>query len=84
MLTLIVVGPTVLMMALLRNVVLGAAFGFILLNSLLLATEQDTDQVAFCGGLTLVVAGTYLISAREHITNSIRHRQWRQLFTGLA
>ena len=83
-LTLIVVGPTVLMMALLRNVVLGAAFGFILLNSLLVATEQSADQVALCGGLTLVVTATYVISAREHITNSIRHRQWRQLFSGLA
>ena len=83
-LTLIVVGPTVLMMALLRNLVLGAAFGFILLNALLLVTEQDTDQVALCGGLTLAVTATYLISAREHITNSIRHRRWRQLFTGLA
>ena len=83
-LTLIVVVPTVLMMALLRNVVLGAAFGFILLNSLLLATEQGADQVALCGSLTLVVTATYLISAREHITNSIKGRQWRQLFTGLA
>ena len=83
-LTLIVVGPTVLIVALLRNVVLGAAFGFILLNVLLLATEQSAGQVALCGGLTLAVTATYLISAREHITNSIRRRQWRQLFTGLA
>ena len=83
-LTLIVVGPTVLMVTLLRNVVLGAAFGFILLNSLLVATEQSADQVALCGGLTLAVTGTYVISARQHITNSIRHRQWRKLFTGLA
>ena len=82
--TLIVVGPTVLLMALLSTVVLGAAFGFILLNSLLLATQQDADQVALSGSLTLVVTATYLISAREHITNSIRHRQWRQLFIGLA
>ena len=84
MLTLIVVAPTVLIIALLRNVVLGAAFGFILLNSLLWATNQGTDQVALCGSLTLVVTATYLISTWKHITNSIRHRQWRQLFTGLA
>ena len=83
-LTLIVVVPTVLMVAVLRNVVLGAAFGFILLNTLLMATEQSTSQVALCGGLTLVVTATYVISVREHITNSIRNRQWRQLFTGLA
>ena len=83
-LTLIVVGPAVLMMALLRNVVLGAAFGFLLVNSLMLATDQSAGQVALCGGLTLVSTGTYVISAREHITNSIRHRRWRQLFSGLT
>ena len=83
-LTLIVVGPTVLIMGLLRNVVLGAAFGFILLNSLLLATEQGIDQVALCGSLTLVVTATYVISSWKHISNSIRHRRWRQLFTSLA
>ena len=83
-LTLITLGPTVLIAAILRNVVLGAAFGFILLNSLLLATDQSTDQVALCGGLTVVVTSTYVISVRVHIINSIRARQWRQLFTGLA
>ena len=83
-LTIITVGPTVLIIALLRNVVLGAAFGFILLNSLLLATEQSADQVALCGGLTVALTGTYVISVRGHITNSIKRRQWRQLFAGLA
>ncbi len=83
-LTLITVVPSVIIMVLLRNVVLGAAFGFILLNSLLVVTEQSASQVILCVGLAVVVTGTYLMNAREHITNSIKERQWRQLFTGLA
>ena len=83
-LTLVTLGPTVLIMALLRNVVLGAAFGFILLNTLLVVTEQSAGQVGLCAFLTLVVTVTYALSVREHITSSIKARQWRQLFTGLA
>lgn len=84
LLTLIALGPAVLVMALVRNVVLGAAFGFILLNLLLLATQQSTGQLALCVALTLAVTATYVVSIREHIIGSIKARRWRQLFTGLA
>ena len=83
-LTLVTLGPTVLIMALLRNVVLGAAFGFVLLNTLLVVTEQSAGQVGLCAFLTSVVTVTYVLSVREHITSSIKARQWRHLFTGLA
>ena len=84
LLTLITLGPTVLVIVLMRNVVLGAAFGFILLNTLLVVTEQSAGQVGLCAFLTMVVTATYALSVREHITSSIKSRQWRRLFTGLA
>ncbi len=83
-LTLITLGPVVLIVLLIRNLVWGAAFGFVLLNALLIASQQDADQVALCGSLTLLVTVTYLASNREHIARSIRGRQWRELITGLA
>ena len=83
-LTVITVGPSILVMLLLRNVVLGAAFGFIMLNILLWVTGQGAQQVGLCLLLTVVVTGTYLINVREHIISSIRARQWRELFLELA
>lgn len=82
--TLITLAPTVLVMVMLRNVVLGAAFGFILLNTMLLATQQSTSQVALCVALTVLVTSTYVFSIRHHIGASIKARQWRELFTGLT
>lgn len=84
LLTLITLAPTVLVMIMVRNVVLGAAFGFVLLNSLLLITQRSTDQVALCLSLTVLVTATYLFSIRQHISTSIISRQWRELFTGLT
>lgn len=83
-LTAIAVAHTVLVALLFRNVVLGAAFGFVLLNTLLIATRQNADQIALCVSLTLLVTATYTVSIRQHITTSIKTRQWRELFTGLA
>ena len=83
-LTLIVAGPTLLVALLLRNVVLGSAVGFVLLNLLLVVTRQSPDQLLLCLFLTLVVTTTYLVSAWGHIINSIKQRHWRELFTGLA
>lgn len=83
-LTVITAGPSILVMLLLRNVVLGAAFGFIMLNRLLWVTGQGAQQVGLCLLLTGVVTGTYLINVREHIISSIKARQWRELFLELA
>ena len=66
------------------NVVLGAAFGFLLLNSLLVATNPGSHLLGLCIFLTLLVTATYLVSVRWHIVTSIRARQWRQLFTDLT
>ena len=83
-LTIITAGPSILVMLLLRNVVLGAAFGFILLNTLVWVTGQGAEQVGLCLLLTLLVTGTYVLNVRDHIFASINARRWRQLFLGLA
>lgn len=84
LLTLAILAPVVLLVIYTRNVVWSAAFGFVLLNVLLVATRQGVDQIALCAGLTAVVAGTYIFSIREHIFESVKTRQWRELITGLA
>ena len=83
-LTIITAGPSILVMLLLRNVVLGAAFGFIMLNVLLWATGQGAQQVGLCLLLTALVTGTYMLYVREHIITSIKARKWRALFLELA
>ena len=75
LLVLITLAVVALIVLVIRNVVLGVAFGFIMLNTLLLVTGQDAEQVVLCIFLTLVVTVTYPISSRDHVTNSIRdHR----------
>jgi len=83
-LTVITAGPSILVMLLLRNVVLGAAFGFILLNTMLWATGQGAEQVGLCLLLTLLVTGTYMVNVRDHIISNIKARQWKELFLDLA
>jgi glycerol-3-phosphate acyltransferase PlsY len=83
-LTVITAGPSILVMLLLRNVVLGAALGFVLLNTLLWVTGQGAEQVGLCLLLTILVTGTYVLNVRQHIIKSIKARQWRELFLELA
>ena len=64
--------------------VLGAAFGFILLNILLWVTGQGAEQVGLCLLLTLLVTGTYVLNIRDQILSNIKARQWRALFLELA
>lgn len=83
-LTVITAGPSLLVMILLRNVVLGAAFGFILLNTMLWVTGQGAQQLSLCLLLTFLVTGTYLLNERGRIFTSIKARQWKRLFLDLA
>ena len=48
------------LLALTRNVVLGAASGFVLVNILTVVTGQGWMQILICLFLTLVVTATYL------------------------
>ncbi len=82
--TLITLVPVVLLVIMIRNVVWSAAFGFVLLNIMLVATRQGAEQIALCAGLTVIVTLTYMFSIREQIGESIKTRQWRELFTNLA
>ena len=82
--TLATLAPVVLLIILFRNVVWSAAFGFVLLNILLVATRQGAEQIALCAGLTAVVTGTYIFSIRDHIGESVKTRRWRELLSGLA
>ena len=83
-LTLIALLPAALVALRLRNVVLGSAFGFVLVNTLLLATRQSPQMVTLCILLTILVTTTYLLAIREHVAVSVRTRQWRQLFLRMA
>ena len=83
-LTLLSAVPSVLLMLLLRNVVLGAALGFVLVNVLIVVTGQPTDQVALCYFLTLMVSATYILAHRRHIRDSIAQRHWRRLLFELS
>ena len=83
-LTLMTLLPAALVALLLRNVVLGTAFGFVLLNTLLAATGQGPEMVGLCILLTGLVTATYLFAIREHVAVSIKTRQWRHLFLGMA
>ena len=83
MLTLITLGPVAAIALAVRNLVIGVAFGFIMLNMLMMVTRQDLELVALCVFLTLVVTATYLISTRGHVVQSIKGHRWKKLFTGL-
>lgn len=83
-LTLITLAPVVVIVLAIRNVVLGVAFGFLMLNTLLVVTGQDPEQIALCIFLTMVVTVTYLVSTWNHVVDSIKGHRWKELFTGLA
>ena len=83
-LTLITLAPVVLIVLAVRNVVLGVAFGFLMLNILLLVSGRDAEQVALCMFLTLMVSVTYLVSIWNHVVQSIKDHRWKELFNGLS
>ncbi len=84
LLTLATLAPVVLLIIFSRNVVWSAAFGFVLLNVMLVATQPGAGQIALCAALTIAVTGTYIFSIREHIGESVKAHRWRDLFAGLA
>ena len=82
--TLMALLPAALVALLLRNVVLGSAFGFVLLNTLLVVTGQGPHTITICILLTVLVTATYLFAIREHVAVSVRTRRSRHLFLGMA
>ena len=81
-LTLISLAPTLIATLLTRNVVTGVGVGFIVFNTLAVATTRDTVQIALCLFLTLLASGTYVAANRGRITTAIKNRSVRGLFYG--
>ena len=84
LLTVVSLVASLLLMWLLRNVVVGAALGFVMVNVLIATTGQPADQAALCYFLTFLVAAAYFIAHWRHIVKSIKHRRWRRLFFELS
>ena len=81
-LTLISLVPTLIVTLLTRNVVAGVGIGFIVFNTLAVATTRDTAQVALCLFLTVLASGTYVAANRERIMAAIKNRTLAGLFYG--
>jgi acyl phosphate:glycerol-3-phosphate acyltransferase len=81
-LTLIALGPTILLALLTRNVIIGVGVGFIIVNTLAVTTHQGRGLVALCLALTLLAVGTYIIGAWGQISAAIKTRRFRGLFYG--
>jgi len=79
-LTLIAVAATVLTALPTRNVVLGAAVGFVLLNVLTVVSGQGWLQVIICLLLTFVVTATYLGRSWQQTVTALRQRRLQDLF----
>ena len=79
-LTVIALGPAVLLTLRTRNLVLGAALGFIILNVLTIVTGQGWTQIALCLALTVLVTATYLGRSWRQSVAAARSGRWLDLF----
>lgn len=80
-LILIAIGPTLLVVAAPRNAVAGIVAGFVVLNSLIIATGQGWDQVALYMGMSLVVGATYLVDSWGATVQAARRGRWTELLS---
>jgi acyl phosphate:glycerol-3-phosphate acyltransferase len=81
-LTIIALGPTILLALLTRNMVIAVGTGFIVVNALAVATRQGPGLIALCLALTLLAVGAYIIGARGQISTAIKTRRFGGLFYG--
>ena len=80
-LTLIAIGPTLLVAAATRKPVAGIVAGFVVLNSLIIATGLGWDQAALCVGMSLVVGATYLAGSWGATVQAARRGRWTELLS---
>ena len=73
--TLTTLVPVVLLVIMIRNLMWSAAFGFVLINIILMATHQGAEQIALYVSLIVIVNLTYVSSIREQIGESIKTGQ---------
>ena len=78
-LTILAVAPAVLIAVLTRNVVLGAALGFTVLNILTVVTGRGWLEILVCLLLTFVVTATYLGRSWQQTVTSVRQGRWLDL-----
>ena len=71
--------PVALVMLLLRNVVAGAAAGYVLVCLVLIFTGTEWQMVALSILLAVLAGGTYLYGFRRAISAMIKSGQWRSL-----
>ncbi len=80
-LTLMALAPSVLAALLARNVVLGTALGFILLNALIILSGQGMVAILLCLFLALIVTATYLGRSWHQTVSALRQRDLLALFS---
>lgn len=80
-LTLVALAPALLLGLMARNLVLGTALAFVLLNTLVIATSQGSTQVLLCLVLTAVVVATYFGRSWRETISAIRRGRLLDLFS---
>ena len=81
LLTLVSFAAAVLVALAVRNAVLGAAAGFLLINLLAITTGQGWFQVLLCLSITFVVTATYLGASWQRAVASVQQGRWLDLFS---
>ena len=81
-LTLIALVPTLLLVALTRNVVIGVGAGLILVNALAIYSNLSVGLATLCVSLSVLVTATYVVGAWDKIIAAFKTRRFRGLFYG--
>jgi glycerol-3-phosphate acyltransferase PlsY len=76
MMTAVATAPAAIVIVMSRNVVLGGAVGFLLLNALTIGTRQPGSLIALCLLLSAIIVATHLAGSWSHYMEAIRTRQW--------
>ena len=72
----VAVVPSAVLILMSRNVVLGGAVGFVLLNALTILTRQPGSLIALCLLLSAIIVATHLAGSWSRYVEAIRTRQW--------
>jgi len=81
-LTLIALVPTLLLVALTRNVIIGVGAGLILLNASAIYSDLSLELATLCISLSVLVTATYVVGAWNQIIDAFKTRRFRGLFYG--
>ena len=73
--------PIALVMIIFRNVVLGAAIGYVLVCVGLIVVGTEWRMVLLSILLTVLAGATYLVRLRREISALVKNKQWRRLLS---